>query len=98
MVINRVSRLVLGELIGCIRETGTLKSNPDNLFNNAIWGYNISVYNASLPINYGLLIVFSAYNNAQGGHPVAQMCISNLKEVYVRSYWINSWSDWFKIS
>ena len=83
--------------VGGLREIDTLRTNPDTLFKTGIWGYNVDAYNTSIPINYGLLIVYSAYNSAQGGQPVAQECIGHKGEVYVRLYWIDGWSEWVRL-
>lgn len=93
-VLGLMSKEQVAEVVGGLREIDTLQTNPDTLLKTGIWGYNIDVYNASIPISYGLLIVYSAYNTAQGGHPVVQKCIGNKGEVYVRSYWIGGWSEW----
>ena len=55
---------------------------------------------SNAPYGYGTLIVLRCdENSAGGGSPVVQVLVGNTAwDVFIRSRWSGSWSDWRKIS
>ena len=69
----------------------------DRLSQNCIYAHNQDTDQiTSLPGNYGLLVNMFPNGFANGGKPNVQFFISNEAKLYVREFWVQSWSEWIE--
>ena len=77
---------------------GTVLSDLDNYTSNGIYGINRDAYDIGL-CGFGMLIVFSAPDTANGGSPIVQFIINSDGVIFTRIKWhVDDWSDWRTIS
>lgn len=77
---------------------GTVLSDLDNYTSNGIYGINRDAYDIGL-CGFGMLIVFSAPDTANGGSPIVQFIINSDRVIFTRIKWhVDDWSDWRTIS
>ena len=77
---------------------GTVLSDLDNYTSNGVYGINRDVYDIDF-CSFGMLIVFSAPDTANGGSPIVQFIINSDGVIFTRIKWhVDDWSDWRTIS
>lgn len=88
-------------LIGHLfQEKGDVIKGLDNYTETGMYGLNRDIFDSGLhEVIYGMLIVFGGKSLAQGGSPVIQIAIgtNNNPYIWLRTSWLNSWTNWKKI-